>query len=61
MDTEGIIGLRIEPRLVSTLGLEMANSVLTRATIGYVTTEGSDRKRYEVFVHSICSDDARAA
>jgi hypothetical protein len=57
VDTETVIEKLIEPRLVDSLGVQMANSVLTRATICYVTANGNEKQRYEAFVHSICADE----
>jgi hypothetical protein len=57
VDTESIIEKYIEPRLVDTIGFQAANSVLTRATLCYVTADGNEKRRFEAFVHSVCSDE----
>jgi hypothetical protein len=57
VDTETVIKNYIEPRLVETLGFQVANSVLTRATLCYVIAEGNEKQRCEAFVYSICSDE----
>ena len=57
MDTEAIIEQHIEPTLVDTLGFQVANAVLTRATVCYVNASGNEEQRYSAFVHSICSDE----
>jgi hypothetical protein len=57
MDTEAIIQNYIEPILVDTLGFQVANAVLTRATICYVSADGDEEQRYRALVHSICSDE----
>ena len=57
MDTETIIQIRIEPKLVDTHGLHVANSVLTRATLSYATIDGNEKQRCRAFVHAICSDE----
>ena len=56
MDAETAIAAQIEPRLVDILGQHVANTLLTRATLCYVTTIGIELKRYAAFIHSICSD-----
>lgn len=57
MDVEAAIKSQIEPHLINAFGRQVANSMLTRATLCYVLADGSDKKRYEVFVHAICSDE----
>ena len=57
MDTETAIETRIRPQLIEALGQRVANSLLTLATLSYVTTNGDEKERYGAFVHSICSDD----
>ena len=57
MDAETAIETTIEPQLIDALGRQVANSLLTRATLCYVTIRGDDRKRFEAFVNEICSDD----
>ena len=56
MDTETAIQTQIEPRLVEAFDRHVANALLTRATLCYVTTMGTETKRYAAFVRSICSD-----
>ena len=56
MDTETAIKTQIEHTLVDAFGRQVANSLLTRATLCYVTAQGGEESRYEAFVHSICSD-----
>lgn len=57
MDTETAIETRIRPRLINTFGRRVANSLLTLATLSYVTAGGSEREKYKAFVRSICSDE----
>jgi len=57
MDTETAIETRLKPQLINTFGQQVANSLLTRATLSYVITDGSERERYEAFVRSICFDE----
>jgi hypothetical protein len=57
VDAEPIIKTQIEPELVEALGLQAANSVLTRATLCYVLTDGDEQARYEAFVRAICADE----
>jgi hypothetical protein len=56
VDTETAIQTQIEPRLVEAFGPHVANTLLTQATLCYVTTMGTEPKRYAAFVRSICSD-----
>ena len=57
MDVETAVETTIEPQLVDALGRQVANSLLTRATLSYVTIRGDEKKRFEAFVNEICSDD----
>jgi hypothetical protein len=57
VDAETAIQTRIEPVLVDAFGRYVANSLLTRATLSYVTTTGTEPKRYAAFVGSVCSDE----
>ena len=57
MDTETAIQSQIEPKLIDAFGRQLANSLLTRATLCYVTAHGGEETRYEAFVHAICSDE----
>ena len=56
MDIENIIDTQIKPQLIETFGRQTANSLLTRATLAYVSTDGSEPERFEVFVKTISSD-----
>ena len=56
MDIETIIDAQIKPQLVETFGRQTANSLLTQATLAYVSTDGTEQERFEVFVQTICSD-----
>jgi hypothetical protein len=57
VDTETIIETRIEPKLIEAFGLQVANSLLTQATLCYVIADGGEEQRYTAFVRSICSDE----
>ena len=57
MDAETATRSQIEPNLIDAFGRQVANSILTRATFCYVLADGAESKRYEVFVHAICSDE----
>jgi hypothetical protein len=57
VDTETIIETQIEPKLVEAFGLQVANSLLTRATLCYVVAGGDEKQRYAALVRSICSDE----
>ena len=56
MDSEKAIETEIEPQLVEDFGQEVANLLLTRATLCYATMIAGERQRFEAFVHSICTD-----
>jgi hypothetical protein len=56
VDTETAIKTQIEPKLIDAFGRQVANSLLTRATLCYVTAQGGEKSRYGAFVHAICSD-----
>lgn len=57
MDPEEAIETKIQPTLSDTLGPTVAKSLLTRATLAYVTAVGGKAQRYRVLVDSICSDE----
>lgn len=57
MDVEKAIATEIEPKLNDAFGLSMNQSLLTMATLAYVTTVGGEIQRYRAFVDSICSDE----
>jgi hypothetical protein len=57
VDTETAIKTQIEPQLITVFGLQVANSMLTRATLCYALADGDEEKRYRAFVHSICSEE----
>jgi hypothetical protein len=57
MDVEKAIATDIEPRLRDVFGLSSTRSLLTMATLAYVTTVGGKIQRYRAFVDSICSDE----
>ena len=56
MDIETAIKTRIEPQLIKAFGQRTANSLLSMATISYVTTGGTEKERCWAFIHSICTD-----
>ena len=57
MENEGFIDSRIKPQLVEALGRHVANSLFTRATLVYVSTDGTEQERYEAFLQTVCSDE----
>ena len=57
MPTDGFIDDTIKPQLIEVLGRQAANSILTQATLTYVSTDGTEQERYEAFLQSICADD----
>ncbi len=57
MDIEATIDAKIRPQLIEILGRQMANAVLTRATLAYVSTDGNEAERVEAFIDAIRSDE----
>jgi methylenetetrahydrofolate dehydrogenase (NADP+)/methenyltetrahydrofolate cyclohydrolase len=57
MPTDGFIDDTIKPQLIEALGRQSANSILTQATLTYVSTDGTEQERYEAFLQSICADE----
>jgi methylenetetrahydrofolate dehydrogenase (NADP+)/methenyltetrahydrofolate cyclohydrolase len=57
MITDAVIEDSIKPQLIEALGRQAANSILTQATLAYVSTDGTEEERYEAFLQSICSDE----
>jgi len=57
MPTDGFIDDTIKPQLIEALGRQAANSILTQATLAYVSTDGTEEERYEAFLQSICADE----
>jgi hypothetical protein len=57
VDVETAIETQIEPTLKAEFGHQLSNALLTRATLCFVTSEAEESKRYEAFVHTICSDE----
>jgi methylenetetrahydrofolate dehydrogenase (NADP+)/methenyltetrahydrofolate cyclohydrolase len=57
MDIEATIEASIKPEMIEALGRQMANSVLTQATLAYVSTDGTESERIEAFVDAIRSDE----
>jgi len=57
MDIEAIIEASVEPELIEALGRQMANTVLTQATLAYVSTDGTESERIAAFVNAIRSDE----
>ena len=57
MPTDGFIDDTIKPQLIDALGRQAANSILTQATLTYVSTDGTEQERYEAFLQSICADE----
>jgi len=56
MPTDGFIDDTIKPQLIEALGRQAANSILTQATLAYVSTDGTEDERYEAFLQSIFAD-----
>jgi hypothetical protein len=57
MDVEKAIEAEIEPKLRDAFGPRATSSLLTTATLAFVTAVGSQVERYHVFVDSICRDE----
>lgn len=57
MDIEATIDAKIRPHLVEALGRQLANALLTEATLAYVSTDGSEGERVEVFIDTIRTDE----
>jgi methylenetetrahydrofolate dehydrogenase (NADP+)/methenyltetrahydrofolate cyclohydrolase len=57
MDIEATIDAKIRPRLIEALGRQVANALLTKATLAYVSTDGSEAERIEAFIDAIRSDE----
>ena len=49
MSTDGFIDDTIKPQLIEALGRQATNSILTQATLAYVSTDGTEQERYEHF------------
>ncbi len=57
MDVEKAIETEIEPKLKEAFDLSTSKSLLTMATLAYVTTVGPKVHRYRAFVDSICTNE----
>jgi len=57
MPTDGFIDDTIKPQLIEALGRQATNSILTQATLAYVSRDGTEDERYEAFLESILSDE----
>jgi methylenetetrahydrofolate dehydrogenase (NADP+)/methenyltetrahydrofolate cyclohydrolase len=57
MDIEATIDASIKPELIEALGRQVANAVLTQATLAYVSTDGAESERIGAFVDAIRSDE----
>ncbi len=57
MDVEEAIQNKIEPQLHQSFGLSTTRSLLTMATLAYLTTVGGKTLRYRAFVDHLCSDE----
>jgi hypothetical protein len=55
MDIEAIIDAKIKPQLIEAFGRQTTDSLLTQATLAYVSADGSEQERFEVFVQTICA------
>jgi methylenetetrahydrofolate dehydrogenase (NADP+)/methenyltetrahydrofolate cyclohydrolase len=57
MDIEATIDAKIRPRLIEILGRQTANALLTKATLAYVSTDGTEGERIQAFIDAIRSDE----
>ena len=57
MDIEEAIESKIEPRLIEAFGRQTAKSLLTEATLAYVSTDGGEEERVAAFIDAIRSDE----
>lgn len=57
MDVEEAIQTKIEPQLEESFGLSTTRSLVTLATLAYLTTVGGKTMRYRAFVDYLCSDE----
>jgi len=57
MSTDGFIDNTIKPQLIEIVGRQAANSILTQATLAYVSTDGAEDERYDAFLQNICADE----
>jgi len=57
MDIEATIDAKIRPRLIEILGRQTANALLTKATLAYVSTDGTEGERIGAFIDAIGSDE----
>jgi methylenetetrahydrofolate dehydrogenase (NADP+)/methenyltetrahydrofolate cyclohydrolase len=57
MDIEEAIDAKIKPRLIEAFGRQMANALLTKATLAYVSTDGEEDERVAAFIDAIRSDE----
>jgi hypothetical protein len=57
MDPEEAIETQIEPKLIPAFGSTITRSLLTMATLAYVTAVGGKTHRYCALVDSICSNE----
>lgn len=57
MNSEAIIATEIKPQLIEAMGRQVANSLLTQATLAYVSTDGDEDERFDAFLRAICSDE----
>ena len=57
MDAEGFIEDTLKPQLVGALGTQLANALLTKATLVYVSTDENGQARYDAFLETILEDE----
>ena len=54
---ETAIDREVTPKLTGAFSQQVVNSLLTRATLCYVTAGGDEKRRFKAFVRAICSDE----
>lgn len=57
MHVEEAIETKLEPKLRDAFDVRTTKSLLTMATLAYVTTVGGEIQRYRAFADSICTDE----
>jgi len=56
LDVEQIIEESIKPQLIADFGRQTANALITKATLAYVSTDGTEEEKFEEFVRAIGTD-----
>jgi methylenetetrahydrofolate dehydrogenase (NADP+)/methenyltetrahydrofolate cyclohydrolase len=57
VSVETVIDTTIRPQLIEAFGRQLANALLTEATLAYVSTDGSEEERFDAFLQVIRFND----